>query len=171
MEIQIVAVVAAGILLMLMMLSPAPEHARHPVHMVLGADQHARRMRRATVAAQVVQRQRPEERHATQRTRRHEAESVARTRAGAGAESSRAPRLEVWQHESPVAAPVPVPEWAAVPEPQAQWPKPIRPAQVAVPAQHPTWAWSAPGQPDARGAEGYADSLVAGLLKPALRSS
>jgi hypothetical protein len=59
MEILIAAASAAGILALIAFLSPGVERERRPVHSMVGRDLHERRMQRASLAAQVTQRNAP----------------------------------------------------------------------------------------------------------------
>ena len=59
MELFIAAAGAAGLLVLIAFLSPAIERERRPIRSMVGRDLHARRMGRASLAAQVAQRKEP----------------------------------------------------------------------------------------------------------------
>lgn len=59
MELLIAAAGAAGILALIAFMSPGVERERRPVHAIVGRDQRTRRVQRASLAAQVTQRNAP----------------------------------------------------------------------------------------------------------------
>lgn len=143
MELQIVAFIAVGILLMLVVLSPGAKRGRHPVHTMVGKDQHARRLQRATYSAQVAERSAPR------------------------------PLRVAGEHVRPVAQmarPAPIPAARAPLTPGDEGWGPLQlPKPAAVPVRL-DWARQTAESAQRNQGERYADGQVASLLGPARAS-